>query len=726
MKTSRRAFLTTCVTATGAWVLGIRLGADESAKETLDGSARELGGASPFDAWIRLTSDGKVELVLDRTEMGQGVYTALPMLLAEEAELDWEQVRVVQSENSVLTGGSGSVRHSYLPLRQAGAVVREAMIAAAAQVWAVPPSECRASKGSVIHPASGRVLLYGKLLDTARRLPPPDPNTVRLKQPGDFRLIGQFIPHLDIPAKVHGAARYGIDVRVPGMVFACVAQRPTTRATLVRYDATRALATPGVLQVFEIPAGETREVAVVAGTTWSAIQGRNALQLAWSPGPGRLETSDTLRAAMHRALAGEPAWSWHKGQPDPDSVAAARRIESVYEFPYLAHACMEPMNLTVHCRDDRCEAWAPTQSGAGTRQSIARVLGIPKENALVHVTFVGGAFGRRFGGEHERQAAEIGRRLQRPVKLMWTREDDFTQDQYRPACLHRLRGGLDRAGNIVAWSDAIADPYIIRDPNRRQEFETPGAVESPYPAENFRVTYAPVESVLRRGVWRSVGPSITSFAVECFIDELAHLAGEDPYRYRRRLLLSPVAKLDAGHVRPGSDSPQPDPVRLVALLDLVAEKSGWKTPLARPRGRGLSCCRVHGTYLAQVAEVSVDGDQLRVDRLITAFDCGQVVNPNGATAQVEGGVQFGLSGALKEAITVNAGRVEQDNFHTYPLLRIHEAPVLETYCVPSAQPPGGLGEAGVPLPAPSVANAVFAATGFRVKKLPIRIDGPRS
>jgi len=479
-----------------------------------------------------------------------------------------------------------------------------------------------------------------------------------------------------------------------------------------------------VIDVFEITAPKTGgEIAVVARTTWAAIQGRKALDIEWRAGEHQNESTAALSAQFRNSLDAPEQWHWTNTTIDPDQIPLSVRVETIYEFPFLAHCTMEPMNTTVQIKDGKCEVWAPTQGGDIAQGNIAKALNIPVSDVNVNVTFVGGGFGRRFGGDFERQAALVAQRMKLPVQLVWTREDDFAKDSFRPAGARRMRGGLDAAGNLIAWSDKLADTYIVQD--RKYLFETPGAVEIPYPARHQKCAYVPVESGVPRGAWRSVGPSFNGFAVECFIDELAHAAKEDPYLFRRRLLaVSPIPHgKDATDPRPGADSPLPDPKALITLLDLVVEKTEWKKPIGPNRGRGLAIWQLHGTYLAQVSEVTVEGTNIRVDRVVTALDCGQAINPNGIKAQIEGGTIQALSAALKEEITIKDGKIQQQNFDSYQLLRMPDVPfVLETYIVPSNREPGGIGEAAMPLPPASVANAVFAATGKRLRKMPFRLQ----
>jgi isoquinoline 1-oxidoreductase subunit beta len=718
---SRRTFLATSAAAGGALVVGLTL------RGRLHHPSSDAS-RDPFNAWIRIHPDGQTHLVLNKSEMGQGVFTALPMILAEEAEIDFSRITVIQADNADGTGGSGSVWEGYKPLRQAGAQVRETMIAAAARRWSVPAAQCHARNSRVIHTPSGRVLSYAALVKDARRLPLPDPNTIPLKDPKDFILVGRSIPHLDVPDKVKGTARFGLDVRLPGMVYAVVAQCPYFRGDLLRFDAATAKAIPGVLEVFDIPTDphsankSTREVAVVASNTWAAIQGRNALGIEWKPGQYHDESTESLTAQLRAGLHAQEYWNSTNTTLNPDTVPAAKRLESVYEFPFLAHATMEPMNITIRLEGGRCEIWSPTQAGAGTQENAARILGLDKSDVTVHVTFMGGGLGRRFGSPFDHQALQIARRMQRPVQLVWTREDDFTHDRYRPACMHRLRAGIDQEGNLVSWTDRIVDTTIIgqSDPRSAQAYELGGALDLPYPARHFRMSYVPVDSGVTRGAWRGVEISFNVLSVECFIDELAHLAEQDPYLFRRRLFEHAAAHSTAP--RSNFDGTLADPARMIHMLDLVTEKAGWGKPLGPHRGRGISCFFSKTTYLAQVAEVTVKEGSLHVDRVITVADPGLVINMNGIRAQIEGAVLMGLSAALKERITVKDGMIQQQNFNSYDLLRMPDVPQLETHLVEGGRPPGGIGEPPLALIGPSVGNAIFAATGKRLRKLPFQLD----
>jgi isoquinoline 1-oxidoreductase beta subunit len=725
-KVSRRAFIASGAAAavgTGALVVAVRMhGPFHIAKGVAHNATPP---ENPFDAWIRINPDNSTELVFAQSEMGQGVYTALPMILAEEADLNWSRIHVVQSEFSRGTGGSGSVRSNYDPLRRAGAAVRTLMIAAAARTWSVPEGECTTAKSEVLHVASGKKATYGELVAAARRLPLPDPAHLHLKSPGQFTLIGRDTQHLDIPDKCNGAAQFGLDVRLPGMVYAVIARCPTFGGSPASFDASKALATPGVLQVFEIPARGYRVftaggVVVVANSTWAAMQGRKALNITWNPGPHANESTESLRAQMRQTLASTPAWSSQLHGPDPDTVPAAKRIETIYEFPFLSHACMEPMNITAHLQGDKCEVWSPSQCADMSRTLVAKELGLPESAITVHTTFMGGGFGRRYQYDFQTEVAQIARHVSAPVQLVWTREDDMTHDFYRPTGVRRMRGAVDAQGNIVAWSDYLVDTAIgayWSEPGKWKASgdELPG--DPIYPIPNIRTHFSLAESAVPRAWWRSVENSFNGFAVESFVDELAHAARMDPYHFRRRLLQLPQIPKP----QPSPDAPPFEPQRLLAVLDLAAKKGDWGKPLGPNRGRGIACTPEYA-YLAQVAEVTVERDTIRVDRLVTVCDCGQVINPSGARSQLEGGAVFTLSSILKEFITIKNGAVEQQNFDDYSILRFPEAPKLETWFIESHANPHGLGEAAIGLTGPAVANAIFAATGKRLHRMPFRMD----
>ena len=723
--TTRRAFLKTGAAGGAALVVGFRFSIDALAQE-----AQEKKKPSPFDAWIHIDKSGTVTLITAKSEMGQGALTAMPMILAEELEVDWNGVRVEQAptDPSIYdhgTGGSGSVAGSWLPLRQAGAAAREMLVRAAATAWNVEPATCRAEKGFIVHGPRRRRLAYGELVEAASKLPIPDFNKVPLKNPDDFHIVGQSIARTDIPSKVDGSARFGIDVRVPGLLYAVVARCPTFGGKAARFDATKAKAIAGVRHVLEIPAvgagaHTAGGIAVVADSTWAAMQGRQALQIDWDHGPHASESSQTLRQASETIAAQPGKVVRNEGDAAATLVGAKQKVDAVYELPFQAHATMEPMNCTVDIRADRAEAWSPTQAPDWTRSAIAQVTGLPPPSINVHTTLMGGGFGRRYQADFVVEAAQVGKAVGAPVQLLWTREDDMQHDFYRPFAYHRLSGAVDAKGNAVAWHHRIVSTSIrsFWDPPDRvkpEASEIGGAVDLAYAVPNLRVEYAPVPSGVPVAWWRSVEASLNAFVVEGFIDELAAAAKADPLAFRQRLLAEPRMIKQP----PDSESAL-DTRRFKGVLDLAAAKAGWGSPLPAGRGRGIACAFSFDSYVAEVAEVSVDKAGLpHVHRVVCAVDCGRAVNPDGVRAQVESAVVYGLSAALKGAITIAGGRAEQSNFHDFEVMRIQEMPVVEVHLVASTERPTGIGEPGLPPAAPAVANAIFAATGKRLRRLPI-------
>jgi len=694
----RREFLRTSGAAGAALVIGIRL---------------PTQGAGPFapNAWLRIGADESVLVLVDRSEMGQGVATSLPMLLAEELEADWTKVRLEFAPaareyfNPLFgmqgTGGSTSVRAAWTPLRQAGAAAREVLIAAAAQTWGVDRATCRAERGAVTHEPTRRRLTYGRLVGRAAALPVP--TDVPLKSPKDWRIVGKPTKRLDTPPKVTGAAQFGIDVRVPGLLVAVVARSPVFGGKMKTFDAAAAKAVPGVRHVVPISSG----VAVLADGYWPAKKGRDALKVEWDDGPNATVSSASISRLFSERAAQPGAVARHDGDPDRGLAGAAQTIEATYEMPFLAHATMEPMNCTAHVRADGVDVWAPTQFQTMAQQVGASIGGVPPEKVRVHTTYLGGGFGRRFELDFIQEALEASKAGGgAPVKVIWSREDDTRHAQYRPANYHRMRAGLDGGGRPVAWTHRIVAPSImarvfpdtVKDGLDGEAVE--GGKEMAYGVPNVHVDYVLTDTGIPVGFWRSVNNSFNAFAVETFIDELAAAAKADPYEYRRGLL---------------ANAP-----RHRGVLELAATKAAWGTPLPAGRARGIAVHKSFESFVAEVAEVSVSpaGD-VRVHRVVCAVDCGMYVNPDTIEAQMQSGIVYGLTAALKGAITIDRGRVQQGNFHDYPMLRMDEMPVVEVHIVPSTEAPGGVGEPGTPPIAPAVANAIFAATGKRIRKLPI-------
>jgi len=701
-------------------------------------SAQEKPAPIAPNTWLKIDPSGEVSLTVARSEMGQGVRTSLAMILAEELEADWSRVRIVQADldpkyGNQITGGSGSVRQSWPMLRKAGAAAREMLRAAAAEKWRVPVSECVAREGAVVHTPSGRRLGYGELAAKAATM--PIPQEPPLKDAKDFRIVGTAVARVDGPRIVTGAAQYGLDFTVPGMLYAAIARPSVFGGRVKNFQADAAKRVPGVRHVVEVPRTELpipfegtrgREghqhflwggVAVVADSTWAALQGRRALEVEWDEGPAATQSTAGMRSAFQDAAARPGQVVRNDGDAAAAFERAARKVEATYELPFLAHAPMEPPNCTALVRDGRCEIWGPIQNPSGVNAALKLALSLPDSAIAIHITLLGGGFGRRLNVDFPVEAALVSRAANAPVKVVWTREDDLAHDYYREASYHHMRAALDDQHRVVAWwhhivapsTDAFYEGQASPDAGGVQ-IVGPGMAAGTVP--NFRVDFTHVPSAVPRGWWRAVDPTFNTFVVQSFIDELAAAAGKDPLALQRELI-GPA----------GAPQPKPDrvdPARLRRVFDLAAEKAQWGNALPPGRGRGIAGVFGWGSYVAYVAEVSVNSRAVRVERVVAAVDCGQVVNPDMVAAQVEGGIVFGLSAALKGEITVDHGRVQQSNFDNYPVLRINEMPQVEVHIVPSTAPPGGMGEPPVPAIAPAVTNAIFAATGKRVRRLPIR------
>jgi isoquinoline 1-oxidoreductase beta subunit len=705
---SRRDFLKAGALLGGGLVLGVSLpSAAQAAKQ-----APKTESAS-LNAFVRIGTDDFVTIVVNHSEMGQGVYTSLPMLVNEELDADWAKIRLEAAPvdpaynhtafGMQMTGGSSSVLSEYDRLRQMGAAAREMLIAAAAKQWKEDPSTCRVEKGKVFH-TSGKSLSYGKLAKRAAAMPVPQ--DVKLKDPSRYTIIGKPMRRLDTPEKVNGAARFGLDVSLPGMLTAVIARPPMFGATIKSVKDEKARAVPGVKAVAQVPSG----VAVVAKDFWSAKKGRDALEIAWDEGPLAALSTAGMRE-QYAELAKTPGLAAKKeGDVDSALAKAVEKLSAEYEVPYLAHATMEPLNCTVDLKRNSCEIWTGTQFQTADRKAAAEVAGLKPEQVKVHTMYLGGGFGRRANPANDfvKEAVHVAKAAKAPVKVIWTREDDTRGGYYRPMWYDRIAAGLDETGGPIAWKHTIVGQSIIAGTpfesamvkNGIDEASTEGAVDLPYAVPNLLVDLHSPKTGVPVLWWRSVGHSHTAFVVESFIDELAHAAGKDPYEYRKGLL--------AGHARH------------LGVLDLAAGKAGWGTPVPSGRARGIAVHESFGSFIAQVAEVSVNpAGRIRVHKVVCAVDCGKYVNPDTIRAQMESGVVFGLSAALHGAITLKDGRVEQSNFHDYPILRLGEMPEVEVHIVESKEKSGGIGEPGVPPIAPAVANAVFALTGKRIRRLPM-------
>jgi isoquinoline 1-oxidoreductase beta subunit len=710
MNMSRRDFLKAGALMGGGLILGISL------DETLSGETNSTSFMP--NAFIRIGTDDSVTIIVNKSEMGQGVYTSLPMLVAEELEVEWPKIRVepapvdpaynhTQWGNMQGTGGSTSVRSEWDRLRKTGAAARMMLVKAAAEIWKVDPSTCRAEKGFVIDKANNRRVSYGKLAGKAAEMEPP--RDVPLKQPKDFELIGKSVKRIDTPEKVKGTAIFGIDVRFPGMLNALIARSPVFGGKVKSFNAEKAKAVPGVRDVAQVDSG----IAVIADDFWSAKVGRDALEIVWDEGLLSTLSTEGMRKQYAELAKTSGTVAKKAGDPEQAFKKASKQISAEYEVPYLAHAPMETLNCVVDLRADSCEIWTGTQFQTGDRNAAARIAGLKHEQVKLHTTYLGGGFGRRANPHSDfvSEAVNVARAVKKPVKVLWTREDDIKGGYYRPMWLDRIMAGLDAEGDLVAWQHTIVGQSIIRGTpfermlvmNNLDETSVEGAKDIPYEIPNILIDLHSPEIGVPVQWWRSVGHSHTAFVVESFIDEAAHAAGKNPYEFRLKLL-----------------SKHP---RHKAVLELAAEKAGFGTNLPEGHARGIAVHESFGSFIAEVAEVSVNpAGEVRVHKVVCTIDCGRVVNPEIIKAQMESGIVFGLTAALYGAITFKDGRVEQSNFHDYPMLRMKDMPKVEVYIMPSQEALGGVGEPGVPPIAPAVANAVFAATGRRIRRLPINSE----
>src|SRR6202171_1258230 len=668
-----------------------------------------------INAFVRIGTDESVTVISAHSEMGQGIYTSLPMLLNEELQADWAKISVEAAPidkvynhpvfGIQMTGGSTTSPAEWVRYRKMGAIARNMLVEAAARQWNVEASSCHVDKGVVIHGATGRRATYGSLANAAAQLTAPA--DVPLKPAKEFTLIGKPTRRLDTPSKTNGTAQFGLDVTVPGMLTAVVARPPVFGGKVAKFDASETLKVPGVKAVKEVPSG----VAVIAERFWPAKIGRDKLIVDWDLGPNAaLSTEQMLRD--FREMAKNPGTIAKKtGDPEAVLKTAAKTITADYDFPYLAHAMMEPLNCVVDLRADGCEIWTGTQFETVDRANAASVAGLPPEKVQIHTTLLGGGFGRRANpaSDFVREAVHVAKVAKAPVKVVWTREDDLKGGWYRPMWHDRFAAGLDANGEAVAWTHTIVGQSIMQGTlfesfmvkNGVDGTSVEGAADLLYGIPNLQVDLHSPKIGVPVQWWRSVGHSHTGFSVEAFLDEVAHAGGKDPYELRRKLLAN-----------------QP---RMLAVLDLAAQKANWGSKLPPGVGGGIAGHLSFDSYVAQVVEASVAKDgAVRVHRVVCAVDCGTVINPDTVKAQMEGGIVFGLTAALKTEITLKDGKVEQSNFHDYQMLRIFESPKIEVYIVPSTANPTGVGEPGVPPVAPALTNAIFAATGKRIRRLPMR------
>jgi CO/xanthine dehydrogenase Mo-binding subunit len=706
---SRRDFLAVTGMAGAGLMLGVALPVRDDAV-----AAQNSDGVFAPDIFLQVAPDGTATIWVARSEMGQGVRTGMPMIVAEELDIPWEKVRLEQAPGAndgrygpQLTGGSLSVRTQYDRLRRAGAVAREMLISAAANEWGVAHGACTARLGEVTHRATGRTLSYGRLAEPASALPVFELESIRLKDPSDFRLIGTRVHRSDEQDYLHGRARFGSDTRVPGMKYAAVARCPYYPGKLRGYDKVAAMEVPGVRQVVEYEGRHDRfyiapGVAVIADDTWAALEGVHALSAQWDGGPDADVSTDAL-AAKFRELAESPGdVIRNDGNVAAVFDSASEIVEATYEIPFLAHATMEPMNCTIRVEKDACEIWSPTQNPQAVQRMVAEYLGLPEDKVTVHVTLLGGGFGRRLYPDPELEAAGIARQIDGPVQVVWTREDDIQHDRYRPSSLHVFRGAVGANGLPAAWHWRILNTHT----DRFNQDDFPA-----FSVPNYQVEYTHVPCILPRGAWRSTTNSYNPFVVHAFLDELAAAAGRDPLDMRLDMLRASMRSATA-------DSPY-DNERMIRVVETAAEKAGWGNLLPEGVGRGVAFHYGYESYVAEVAEVAVENGRPRVRRVVCAVDCGEVINPDLVEAQCEGAIAFALSAALRQKITVAGGRVQEENFSDYPILSISEMPEIEPHIIQSHESPGGMGEVPLPPLAAAVTNAIFDATGTRVRRLPV-------
>ncbi|MCP3712504.1 xanthine dehydrogenase family protein molybdopterin-binding subunit [Paraburkholderia sp. CNPSo 3274] len=716
---SRRTFLkfgmTLGAAAGGGLLLGfsVKAAGGGARRSVIGGDAVEAPRPGEFapNAFVQIDRNGQVTLVMPKVEMGQGVYTSIPMLIAEELEVPLSSVTLDHAPpdeklffdpllGGQLTGGSTSIRYAWEPLRRAGATARTLLVTAAAAQWKVDPASCSAEGGEVLHAPSGRRASYGQLADAAAKLPMP--NGVALKQPEAFKLIGTRAKRLDSPEKVDGTAQFGLDVRVPGMLYAVIVNCPVFGGTLASVDDSATKKIQGVRQIVRID----NAVAVVGDHTWAAGRGASALIVKWNEGAGANVSMKDIVADLLSAADGKGAVARKEGDVDEAFGIAKTRVSAVYEQPFLAHATMEPVNCTVHVRPDGCEIWVGTQVPTRAVDTVTRITGFPPGKIVVNNHLLGGGFGRRLETDMIAQAVKVGRQVSAPVKVVWTREEDIQHDMYRPYYYDRISAGLDAAGKPVAWRHRIVGSSILARfaPPAFKDGVDPDAVEVaaalPYNLPNQLVDYVRQEPRhVPTAFWRGVGPTRSTFVVESFIDELAVQAKADPVQYRRALL---------------GNTP-----RARNVLDIAAKAAGWDVPLPKGQGRGVSVMHAFGSFFSMVVDVAVDDGEVSVKRIVCAVDCGMAVNPDTIEAQVQGGIIFGITGALYGEITIENGRVTQSNFTDYRILRINETPPIDVHIVKSAEAPGGIGEPGTSALAAALSNAIYAATGRRLRKLPV-------
>jgi len=711
-KQTRREFIKVCsISAGGLFLVSyVPLGCSKPDREI---SSNIL---SP-SAYLKIDTSGVVTVIVHRSEMGQGVQTSLPMIVAEELEVNWKDIRVEQADagekyGNQLTTGSRSITLSFDPFRIAGATAKEMLIIAASLKWGINQTDCYAQNGFIFNNINENKFSYGELVSDAAKLPVPQ--NVKLKDPKDYKIIGKRIKRLDTPAKLYGTAKFGMDIFVPGMVYAAVKRSPTLGGSVKSFNASKAKDINGVLDVIQISSG----MAVIADSTWDAFRGQELLEVEWNPGPYTDVSNDSIRKSFLGKIESEGTEIEKIGDPESPNYDSENSLSAIYELPFQVHAAMEPVNCVADVKDDSAEIWAPTQNPQSLQREIAnrlgfrniidKVLRLKGKEVIVHVTLIGGGFGRKSNSDFGLEAAEISQAIGKPVKLTWTREDDMKHGQFRPASMHKLSGAIDNSGKAVLFTHHVVGPSIKaqlakRDPTKPEDYDmVDGTVLLPYKIPNLRISAANVNTPVPLWYWRAVYNSQNPLVVESFIDEMASAAKKDPIDFRLEMM--------------------DEKSRLANVLKMVREKSDWDKKLLEGSGRGVAVSACYGSYNAQVAEVTIRNNKIKLDRFVSVIDCGIAINPDTIEAQMEGAIIFSISAALKGEIIIRNGGIENSNYYDYPILEYGETPVIETHIVKNDFPVGGVGEVGVAASAPALLNAIFNATGKRIRKLPVNLS----
>jgi len=702
---NRRDFIKVVSTAGSGLVLGFYL----PSTNKLSGKPLSSALFEP-NAWIKVQPDNIIRIMVGKSEMGQGVLTSLPMIIAEEMDLDFSKVVVDKASANrkkygwQMTGGSNSVSGGYKKLRQAGATAREMLVMAAAQEWGVSKSECKTKNGIVIHESTGKELSYGDLAEKARNIEVPKKPILKDKK--DFSIIGQNVKRTDTLSKTNGTAQFGMDVQLDGMVYATVVHSPVFGGSLKSFNQASVRGISDIIKIFEIESG----LAIVAKNTWAALKASKQIKIKWNQGEAAGLDDEKIRKVLINASKKKGSVVRKEGDVKKALKSSKNIIEALYESPLQAHATMEPMNCTAYVQKDKCQVWAGTQDPNGARKIASKITGLSKKKVEVNVTFLGGGFGRRAFNDYVNEAVEISKKMMKPVKMIWSREEDMQHDYYRPSSVHVMKGAFDQNDNLTTFKHRIVAPSIlftqvVKIPFPFKEkadiIAVEGAKHLPYKIPNMQVDYQMTKTPIPLGWWRSVYNSQNAFATECFMDELAEKSGKDPVQFRLGLL--PKSSRDAG------------------VIKMVAEKSGWNDFKNGTMYQGISCHKSFGTWVAQVARVSIENNKVKVHEVFCAVDCGTVINPAIVKAQISSAIIFGLSATLKSKITMKNGRISQSNFDDFDVLRMNEAPKIHVYLAENDKAPKGVGEPGLPPIAPAVVNAVYAATGNRIRNLPIQL-----